>query len=60
MIYGPTLQESATSADALNTSSATIYNLFSGALKEIPDDRLPFECDVRGKSLILKVVYFFP
>ena len=49
MIYGPTLQESATSADTLNTSSAAIYNLFSGAFSEIPDDRLPFECDVRGE-----------
>ena len=59
MIYGPTLQEAATSADSLNTSSATIYNLFSGALNEIPDDRLPFECDVRGETLISELLLKF-
>ena len=48
MIYGPTLQESATSPETLNTSSAAIYQLFSGTLQAIPDDRLPLFCDVRG------------
>jgi hypothetical protein len=48
MIYGPALQESATSPETLNTSSAAIYQLFSGKLQAIPDDRLPLFCDVRG------------
>jgi hypothetical protein len=48
MIYGPTLQESATSPESLNTSSAAIYMLFSGKIQTIPDDRLPFFCNVRG------------
>jgi nucleoside-diphosphate-sugar epimerase len=47
MIYGPALQESATSPQTLNTSSAAIYQLFSGKLQAVPDDRLPLFCDVR-------------
>jgi NADPH-dependent methylglyoxal reductase len=53
MIYGPALQESATSPETLNTSSAAIYQLFSGKLQAIPDDRLPLFCDVRGTLLRL-------
>lgn len=48
MIYGPALQDSATSPETLNTSSAVIYQLFSGRLQAIPDDRLPLFVDVRG------------
>jgi len=47
MIYGPALQESATSPETLNQSSAAIYQLFSGKLQVLPDDRLPLFCDVR-------------
>ncbi|KAF7975457.1 hypothetical protein HWV62_9473 [Athelia sp. TMB] len=47
MIYGPALQDSATSAAALNASAAAIYQLFSGQLSAIPDDQLPLFCDVR-------------
>ncbi|KAF7975471.1 hypothetical protein HWV62_9501 [Athelia sp. TMB] len=47
MIYGPALQEAATSPETLNTSSAAIYALFSGRVHAIPDDRLPLFCDVR-------------
>jgi len=47
MIYGPALQDSATSAESLNTSASMIYQLFSGKLTAIPDDRLPLFADVR-------------
>ncbi|KZP19370.1 NAD(P)-binding protein [Athelia psychrophila] len=47
MIYGPALQDAATSPETLNTSSAAIYALFSGRVHAIPDDRLPLFCDVR-------------
>lgn len=56
MIYGPALQESATSPKTLNTSSAGIYQLFSGALQVMPDDGLPQFVDVRGKwSLVILI-----
>jgi nucleoside-diphosphate-sugar epimerase len=47
MVYGPTLQDSAVSPESLNSSSAEIYLLFSGKIQAIPDNRLPFFCDVR-------------
>jgi len=58
MIYGPALQESAASPETLNTSSAAIYQLFSGKLQAIPDDRLPLFCDVRGTLLHLNLKIF--
>ncbi|KZP19338.1 NAD(P)-binding protein [Athelia psychrophila] len=47
MIYGPALQDAATSPASLNTSAAMIYQLFSGKLTAIPDDQLPLFVDVR-------------
>ncbi|KZP19343.1 NAD(P)-binding protein [Athelia psychrophila] len=47
MIYGPALQDAATSPASLNTSASMIYQLFSGKLTAIPDDRLPLFVDVR-------------
>ncbi|KAF7974705.1 hypothetical protein HWV62_11491 [Athelia sp. TMB] len=47
MIYGPALQDSATSPKALNTSAAMIYKLFSGEVTEVPEDGLPLFVDVR-------------
>ena len=51
MIYGPALQDSATGPKALNTSAGMIYQLFSGEVKEVPEDRLPLFVDVRGTLL---------
>ena len=49
MVYGPALQESATSPKALNMSTGLIYQLFSGAQTQVPEDGLTQFCDVRGK-----------
>jgi len=45
MIYGPPIQATS-SAEELNTSSATIYALLQN-LRELPDDRLPLFCAVQ-------------
>ncbi|KZP19348.1 NAD(P)-binding protein [Athelia psychrophila] len=47
MIYGPALQDAATSPASLNTSASMIYQLFSGELSAVPDDRYPLFVDVR-------------
>ncbi|KZP14259.1 hypothetical protein FIBSPDRAFT_868488, partial [Athelia psychrophila] len=52
MIYGPALQDEATSPGSLDTSASMIYQLFSGKLSAIPDDRLPLFVDVRGAFLM--------
>ncbi|KAF7964921.1 hypothetical protein HWV62_1647, partial [Athelia sp. TMB] len=47
MVYGPALQESATSPKALNMSTGLVYQLFSGAQTQVPEDGLTQFCDVR-------------
>ncbi|KAH8914523.1 NAD(P)-binding protein [Atractiella rhizophila] len=48
MIYGPALQD-ISSPEALNTSSANIYNLLTSSSRSapLPEDRLPLLSDVR-------------
>ncbi|KAH8914522.1 NAD(P)-binding protein [Atractiella rhizophila] len=46
MIYGPVLHE-ISGPEALNTSSANIYNLLTSSSRPIPDDGLPLLSDVR-------------
>jgi hypothetical protein len=49
MVYGPLLQ-GFDSMSKLNTSSADIYQLFNGSLKEVPDTDFWAYVDVRDRK----------
>lgn len=58
MVYGPLLQNVESMAK-LNTSSADVYRLFNGSLKDVPDTTFWACVDVRdGRShLVAKIVF---